>query len=88
VDNAVEKLCLPEELIVDMVGCGQAASLPPAALICEMMAPDGHMASRTQVLEFCRRHGIHAITVQNIINRLAGSSDLDSRLVQRDNVDG
>ena len=43
------------------------AGLEPAAVICEIMNPDGTMARMPQLAEFCGRHGLKLGTVAQII---------------------
>jgi 3,4-dihydroxy 2-butanone 4-phosphate synthase/GTP cyclohydrolase II len=43
------------------------AGLYPAGVICEIMNEDGSMARVPQLFEFATRHGLHAITVQDLI---------------------
>ncbi len=53
------------------VALARLAGLPPAVVMCEIMAPDGHMANRDEVAELCRRRGIYMVTVQQVSERLA-----------------
>jgi 3,4-dihydroxy 2-butanone 4-phosphate synthase/GTP cyclohydrolase II len=43
------------------------AGLTPAAVICEIMNDDGTMARRPQLEVFAERHGLHIVTVADII---------------------
>lgn len=43
------------------------AGLYPAAVICEIMGEDGHMARRSELEEFSRIHDLVLITVQDIV---------------------
>jgi 3,4-dihydroxy 2-butanone 4-phosphate synthase/GTP cyclohydrolase II len=44
------------------------AGLYPAAVICEIMAEDGHMARRQELERFSETHQLHLITVQEIMD--------------------
>src|SRR5438445_7635879 len=44
------------------------AGMTPAAVICEIMNEDGTMARLPDLREFCTRHGLHIITVADIIH--------------------
>jgi 3,4-dihydroxy 2-butanone 4-phosphate synthase/GTP cyclohydrolase II len=51
------------------------AGLYPAAVIIEIMKPDGHMARVPDLVEFCRKHGLKMCSVAQIIeHRLARES--------------
>lgn len=52
------------EASVDMA---QLAGLYPAAVICEVMNPDGTMARVPQLMEFAKKHSIVAITIADLI---------------------
>lgn len=43
------------------------AGLKPAALLCELMNPDGTMAKGAQVERFARRHGMPWLTIEDIV---------------------
>ena len=49
------------------VDLARLAGLYPAGLCCEIMADDGHMMRTPQLLEFAGKHGLHIITVQELI---------------------
>ena len=44
------------------------AGLYPAAVICEIMADDGTMMRLPQLQEFARKHDLHIVTVESVIN--------------------
>lgn len=44
------------------------AGLYPAAVICEIMGDDGHMARRCDLEEFARKHDLVLITVQDLVD--------------------
>jgi 3,4-dihydroxy-2-butanone 4-phosphate synthase len=44
------------------------AGLYPAAVICEIMSEDGHMARRSDLEEFSRKHDLVLLTVQDIVD--------------------
>lgn len=44
------------------------AGLQPAAVICEIMAEDGHMARRKELEEFAGKHDLVLITVQELVD--------------------
>jgi 3,4-dihydroxy 2-butanone 4-phosphate synthase/GTP cyclohydrolase II len=43
------------------------AGLRPAAVICEIMTPDGRMARLPDLLAFCRTHGLKMCTIEDLI---------------------
>lgn len=43
------------------------AGLREAAVICEILRPDGHMARLPELREFCRQHGLKICTIEDII---------------------
>ncbi|MCP5501552.1 MAG: bifunctional 3,4-dihydroxy-2-butanone-4-phosphate synthase/GTP cyclohydrolase II [Leptospiraceae bacterium] len=45
----------------------QLAGLKPAAVICEIMNPDGSMARLTDLQEFARLHNLHIYTIEDLI---------------------
>jgi 3,4-dihydroxy 2-butanone 4-phosphate synthase/GTP cyclohydrolase II len=49
------------------VDLARIAGLYPAAVICEIMNPDGTMARVTQLARFARRHGLLMITIADLI---------------------
>jgi len=52
------------------VALAELAGIRPVVAICEMMAPDGHMAAGEQVEEFADKHGVPMVSIQQIIDRL------------------
>lgn len=47
------------------------AGLQPAVVMCEIMAPDGHMAHEPQIIEFCRSLNIPLVSVPQILEALS-----------------
>ncbi len=50
------------------VDLARLAELYPAAVICEIMADDGTMMRLPQLQQFARKHDLHIVTVESIIN--------------------
>jgi len=61
------------------VDLARLAGLYPAAVICEIMAPDGTMARLPALAEFACQHDFHIITVESIINYRARREKLIRR---------
>jgi 3,4-dihydroxy 2-butanone 4-phosphate synthase/GTP cyclohydrolase II len=49
------------------VDLARFAGLAPAGVICEIMNPDGTMARLPDLVEVARRHGLHLITIADLI---------------------
>ncbi len=49
------------------VDLARLAGLKEAAVICEILTPDGHMARLPDLREFCRTHGLKMCTIEDII---------------------
>src|SRR5919204_5902846 len=49
------------------VDLARLAGLRPAAVICEIMNPDGRMARLPDLREFCRVHGLKMCTIEDLI---------------------
>jgi len=49
------------------VDLARLAGLVPAGIICEIMKDDGNMARVTDLIEFCREHGMKMLTVAELI---------------------
>ena len=49
------------------VDLAKLAGLKPAAVICEVVHPDGTMARLPYLREFCREHGIKMCTIEDLI---------------------
>jgi len=64
------------EAIVDLC---RLAALGPAGVICEIMNPDGSMARVPQLAEFARAHGLHMVTIADLIRHRMRNE----RLVER-----
>src|SRR5262245_63819732 len=56
--------------------------LYPAAVICEIMTPDGTMARLPDLIDFSAKHGIRIITVAQLIEHRRRSEKLVRRLAQ------
>jgi 3,4-dihydroxy 2-butanone 4-phosphate synthase/GTP cyclohydrolase II len=50
------------------VDLARLAGLKPAAVICEIMRPDGEMARRPELEEFCRVHDMKMCTIADLIS--------------------
>lgn len=46
----------------------QLAGLKPAAVLCEVMNPDGTMTKGTQLIEFAKQHDIRILSIEDIIS--------------------
>lgn len=69
------------EAVVDLAKiCGHRS----AGLMCEVMAPDGHMARRDYLREFADKHGLKFITVSELIAYRLNSEQLVTREAQAD----
>ena len=60
------------------------AELKPAAVICEIMKPDGTMARRDDLIEFAGRHGLGLITIAQIIAHRMRTERLVKRVASPD----
>jgi 3,4-dihydroxy 2-butanone 4-phosphate synthase/GTP cyclohydrolase II len=58
------------------------AGLYPAAVICEIMNPDGTMARLPELVAFSRRHGIKILTVAQLIEHRRRTEKLITKLAQ------
>lgn len=63
-DGGVLKRAGHTEASVDLA---RLAGLNPAAVICEIMNPDGTMARMGQLVEFAQKHGIKIGTIESLI---------------------
>lgn len=62
------------------VDLARMAGLNPAAVICEIMNPDGTMARMPELIEFARKHGIKIGTIESLIRyRIQNESFLVER---------
>ena len=61
------------------VGLSQLAGLAPVVAMCEIMAPDGHMAAGATLQQFLETHNVPLVTVEQIAQALGvrpvGSND-------------
>jgi len=76
-DGGVLKRAGHTEASVDLV---RMAGLNPAAVICEIMNPDGTMARLGSLVEFAQKHGIRIGTIESLIKfRIQNESFLVER---------
>jgi 3,4-dihydroxy 2-butanone 4-phosphate synthase/GTP cyclohydrolase II len=66
------------------VDLARIAGLYPAAVICEIMNPDGTMARLPQLEEFAARHGLKMITVADLVRYRMRKEMLVRRAVETD----
>ena len=66
-------------------GCDLAdlAGLTPAAVICEVMKPDGEMARLPELFEFAARHGLKVGTIADLIRHRSENERLIERVADR-----
>ena len=66
-------------------GCDMAemAGLTPAAVICEVMNPDGSMARMPELHEFAARHGLKLGTIADLIRHRSETETLVERVADR-----
>ncbi|HET7546488.1 MAG TPA: bifunctional 3,4-dihydroxy-2-butanone-4-phosphate synthase/GTP cyclohydrolase II [Usitatibacter sp.] len=66
-------------------GCDLAelAGLTPAAVICEIMNPDGSMARMPELVEFAARHGLALGTIADLIRYRSETETLVERVADR-----
>ena len=66
-------------------GCDLAemAGLTPAAVICEIMNPDGSMARMADLGEFCKRHQLKLGTIADLIRHRSETEKLVERVADR-----
>ena len=66
-------------------GCDLAelAGLTPAAVICEIMKPDGEMARLPDLVEFADRHGLKLGTIADLIRHRSENEKLIERVADR-----
>jgi 3,4-dihydroxy 2-butanone 4-phosphate synthase/GTP cyclohydrolase II len=62
------------------VDLARLAGLKEAAVICEIVNPDGHMARIPDLLSFCGRHGLKMCTIEDLIKYRR----LRERLIRRE----
>lgn len=53
------------EAAIDLV---RLAGFKPAAVLCELMNPDGTMARGRQLVEFAEKHGLNIISIEDLID--------------------
>ena len=49
------------------VDLARLAGFKEAAVICEIVRPDGHMAHLPELRTFCRQHGLKMCTIEELI---------------------
>jgi 3,4-dihydroxy 2-butanone 4-phosphate synthase / GTP cyclohydrolase II len=66
-------------------GCdlAEAAGLSPAAVICEIMNPDGSMARMPELLAFAKTHGLKIGTIADLIRHRSETERLIERVADR-----
>src|SRR5512146_735716 len=66
-------------------GCDLAelAGLTPAAVICEVMNPDGSMARMPELLAFAHKHGLLAGTIADLIRHRSENETMIERIGER-----
>jgi 3,4-dihydroxy 2-butanone 4-phosphate synthase/GTP cyclohydrolase II len=66
-------------------GCdlAEAAGLAPAAVICEIMNPDGSMARMPELEQFAERHGLKLGTIADLIRHRSETEKLVERVVDK-----
>lgn len=66
-------------------GCDLAelAGLTPAAVICEVMNPDGSMARMPELASFAERHGLRIGTIADLIHHRSETETLVERVADR-----
>ena len=66
-------------------GCdlAEAAGLTPAAVICEIMNPDGSMARLPELLAFAKAHGLKVGTIADLIRHRSETERLIERVADR-----
>src|SRR6186713_1410143 len=66
-------------------GCDLAelAGLTPAAVICEVMNPDGSMARMPELTEFAKKHGLKIGTIAELIHHRSENERLVERVAER-----
>ena len=66
------------------VDLARLAGLKPAAVICEVMNPDGTMARVPELREFSKRHGIRILTIADLIRHRMRNERLVTRVASPD----
>ncbi len=64
------------------VDLARLAGLYPAAVICEIMNPDGTMARTPQLIDFAQRHGLRVCTIADLIKHRLQSEKSVRRVVE------
>src|SRR6185369_8852127 len=66
-------------------GCDlpELAGLTPAAVICEIMNPDGSMARMPELADFARQHGLKIGTISDLIHYRSETEKLVERVADR-----
>ena len=62
------------------------AGLTPAAVICEILKPDGTMARLPDLVEYCKEHNLKIGTIADLIQYRSENESVVKRVVQRDIV--
>ncbi len=64
------------------VDLARLAGLTPAAVICEVMNPDGTMARVPQLAEFCEKHGLKMCSIESLIEYRRQTEKLIRRVAE------
>jgi len=66
-------------------GCDltEMAGLTPAAVVCEVMNPDGSMARMPELVDFARKHGLKIGTIADLIHHRSQTEKLVERVAER-----
>lgn len=61
------------------VDLARLAGLPAAGVVCEVMKDDGTMARLPDLLEFARAHGLHLVTIEDLVAHRRATETLVER---------
>lgn len=78
-DGGVLRRAGHTEAAVDLA---RMAGLAPAGVICEIMGDDGQMSRTPELIEFARHHGLHIITIADLIRYRRRNEILVERLAE------
>jgi len=79
VDGGVLRRSGHTEASIDLV---KLAGLYPAAVICEILNPDGSMARTPELMEIAKKHGIKIVTIEDLIKYRRRTEKLVKRIVE------
>ena len=66
------------------VDLARMAGLQPAGVLCEVLADDGHRATRDQLYDLAEKHQLEIITIEQLIQHRRKSEKLVYRLAEAD----